>query len=154
GAGNVPETISDTGPILHLGEIGRLTVLAPLSPIKIPNLVSVELSARGIEEPVLRSAGIEASVESLDTTDWQRLLRGLGPIECEPADAQVVALVRSSGFQALSLTDDLTLRRLLEGHGATVVGTVGLLVRAYSAGRLQRAQLEESVEALFNDSTL
>jgi predicted nucleic acid-binding protein len=150
----VPETISDTGPILHLEEIGRLPVLVPLSPLKVPTLVWIELNVRGIDGASLRSAGIEVAVESLEPADWQGLLQGPEPTVIQPADAQVFALVRSSGFQALALTDDLALRRLLEGHGATVVGTVGLLVRAYSSGQLQRAQLEDSIEALFNESTL
>jgi predicted nucleic acid-binding protein len=55
---------------------------------------------------------------------------------------------------SLVLTDDLALRRLLESHGATVAGTFGILVRAYSSGRLRRDELEEAVEALFHRSSL
>lgn len=72
----------------------------------------------------------------------------------QPADAQVFLLVQASRFQALVLTDDLALRKLIESHGATVVGSVGILIRAYSSGKLDRRQLDEAFRALFDDSTL
>jgi predicted nucleic acid-binding protein len=150
----VPETVSDTGPILHLGEIGRLTALSIVCPLTVPNLVWGELETRGFNHSSLRSAGVEVTVRVVEEADWKDVLQNQRPPEIQPADAQVFALVRSSRFQALALTDDLALRKLLEHHGATVAGTVGILVRAYSTGQLQRAQLESSIEALFHESTL
>ena len=46
------------------------------------------------------------------------------------------------------------LRRQLENHQATVVGSVGILVRAYTTGYLNRHELENATDALFTTSTL
>jgi predicted nucleic acid-binding protein len=84
---------------------------------------------------------------------WQEVLTTAGaPIQ--PADAQVFVLARDSGFQSLVLTDDLVLRRLLESQGTRVTGTVGVLIRAYSSGRISRADLDSSIAALFDASSL
>jgi predicted nucleic acid-binding protein len=71
-----------------------------------------------------------------------------------PADAQVLALAQRDQFQAPVLTDDLDLRRRLEYLEVTVVGSVGVLVRAFTAGRLKRDELDSAVDALFLKSTL
>jgi len=48
----------------------------------------------------------------------------------------------------------LALRQYLEIHHAVVVGSIGMLVRAYRVGQLQRGELEAAVDALFDHSTL
>jgi predicted nucleic acid-binding protein len=67
---------------------------------------------------------------------------------------KVIVLAQSSQFRKPILTDDLALRRRLESHAATVVGSVGVLVRAYTSGRLSRNSLESAIDALFTASTL
>ena len=52
------------------------------------------------------------------------------------------------------LTDDLALRRALEARGATVAGSVGLLIRGYSSKKLDRAELEKSIDSLIETSPL
>jgi hypothetical protein len=47
GAFRVPETISDTGPILHLEEIGNVQILQTVAPLRVPDLVADELEAHG-----------------------------------------------------------------------------------------------------------
>lgn len=149
----MPETVSDTGPILHLDEIGHLTILTTATPIVLPALVLAELEARGLGLARLREAGVDTNVSPVPSFEWREILRDVAP-QIQPADAQVFALVRASRFQALALTDDLTLRKLLESHGAQVAGTVGILVRAYTTGGISRMELEATIESLFNDSSL
>lgn len=52
------------------------------------------------------------------------------------------------------LTDDLELRKGLEAQSFTVVGSIGILVRAFKAGRLTKAELRNSFDRLFDGSTL
>jgi len=150
----VPETISDTGPILHLQEIGRLASLTPLAPLRISNLVWTELQAHGVEGDHLRAAGIDFDVTEVDEFVWRGVIVAAGMPRIQPADAQTFALARSDHFQALTLTDDQALRRLLERHGATVTGSIGVLVRAYTLGRFGRDDLDRSVEAILDRSSL
>lgn len=149
----MPETISDTGPVLHLHEIGKLATLTLVAPIVLPDLVLAELEVRGLGLARLQEMGVDPTVSSVPPAEWEEILRNLAP-QIQPADAQVFALVRASRFQALALTDDLSLRRLLESQGAQVTGTVGVLVRAYASGKISRLELEAAIESLFNDSSL
>lgn len=149
----MPDTVSDTGPVLHLDEIGHLAVLATAAPIVLPDLVLSELEARGLGIARLGEAGVDTNVSPVPSFEWREILRNVAP-QIQPADAQVFALVRASRFEALALTDDLSLRKLLESHGAQVAGTVGVLVRAYTSGRVSRMELDSAVESLFNDSSL
>lgn len=149
----MPETISDTGPVLHLYEIGKLATLTTVAPIALPDLVLTELETRGLGLAQLREMGVDPTVSPVPSSEWEEILRNLAP-QIQPADAQVFALVRASQFQALALTDDLSLRRLLESHGAQVAGTVGVLIRAYASGRISRMELEAAIESLFNDSSI
>lgn len=154
GASSVPEALSDTGPVLHLHEIEALRGLIPFSPLQFPELVWEELRARGIVAALLRAAGIDPSVSAVEEGVWQAVLRLAEPVRIQPADAQVFALAQAGGFQALVLTDDLALRRLLESHGCTVVGSVGVLIRAHVSGVLRREELERSIDDLFEVSSL
>jgi len=149
----VPEAISDTGPVLHLQEIGRLTALTVVPPLLLPYLVLKELEAYGLEAARLREAGIDFTVKGVEPLAWRTVLRDVAP-QIQPADAQVFSLAQASGFQSLVLTDDLALRRLLESHGSLVTGTVGLLIRAYTVRSISREQMETAFEALFQESTL
>jgi predicted nucleic acid-binding protein len=149
----VPEAISDTGPVLHLQEIGKLATLAVVEPLILPDLVSRELAERHSGASSLQDVGVKFRVSRVETSEWQEVLRTIGS-KIQPADAQVFVLARAGAFQALTLTDDLALRQLLERHGCKVAGSVGILVRAYVAGKLSRDDLANSFDALTGDSTL
>ena len=149
----MPEAVANTGPILHLQEIGRLNALTAVVPLLLPDLVAEELDLRGAGIARLREAGIPFTVSTVETPVWRDVLRNVAP-HIQPADAQVFALVRASRYQALALTDDLALRRLLENHQAAVTGTVGLLIRSYSQHTLSRDELETALDELFRLSSL
>lgn len=148
------EAISDTGPVLHLHEIGRQAILSIFQRLIIPDLVADELRTYGLDPVQLGIAGLTCSVVLVPTKEWQAVVQAPKAPAIQPADAQVFVLAQANQFQQPVLTDDLTLRRHLEAHGAVAVGSVGVLVRAYSIGQLQRAELEEAVDALFYRSTL
>jgi predicted nucleic acid-binding protein len=149
----VHETVSDTGPVLHLQEIGKLATLNIVAPLLLPDLVVEELEARGLGATRLREAGIDFTVRGVEPLAWRTVIRDIAP-QIQPADAQVFSLARSSGFQGLVLTDDLALRRLLESRGGSVTGTVGILIRAYSVRSISRDEMEITFEALLKQSTL
>ena len=149
----MPEAVSDTGPVLHLQEIGQLAALHIVAPLLLPDLVAGELSAHGSGAKRLQEAGIDFTVREVEPIIWRTVLGDVAG-QIQPADAQVFSLARASGFQSLVLTDDLALRRLLESHGGPVTGTVGILIRAYTLGSMSRGQMEAAFETLFQESTL
>jgi predicted nucleic acid-binding protein len=146
----VPETISDTGPILHLHEIGRLDTLSTVEPLVFPIGVWEELRHRSLDQATLQQAGLDFTI----STAGRDLLARAKTFRLQPADAEVFLLAQEDHFKSLILTDDLALRRLLEERGAIVAGSVGILVRAYAAGNLSREGLEQCIESLLEESSL
>jgi predicted nucleic acid-binding protein len=147
------EAVCDTGPILHLWEIGRTNALKIFSKVLIPALVADELSRYEVRLSKV-SGGSALEVVVVDEVARRELLVSYGASEIHPADAEVVALARSLHYGVPVLTDDLTLRRRLEAEGAVVVGSVGILVRAYRKSLLSRSEVEVAVQALLSRSTL
>ena len=117
----------------------------------IPDLVVQELRVLQLDPARLN---IAASVVNIADAEWRSVIASIGKNVLHPADAQVFALARAHQFREPVLTDDLALRRQLENVGTTVVGTIGILVRAYSSGRLNRSELDGAVDLLFTMSTL
>ena len=146
----MPETISDTGPVLHLHEIGRLTTLATVSPLIFPSRVWDELRHRGLDEAALHRSGLSFEVSAA----IHDLVPGPETLRLQPADIDVFLLAREKGFEPLVLTDDLALRQLLESRGATVAGSIGILIRAFAVGALSPEELATSSEALLEESSL
>jgi predicted nucleic acid-binding protein len=150
----MPEAISDTGPVLHLHEIGRLKALGVFTHLTVPGLVADELHFYGLDLANLGIPDLTVAVAQVSETRRDQVLAESAGPPIHPADAEVLVLAQDDGFRTPVLTDDLALRRRLEASGATVSGSVGILVRAYKVGTLTRSQLENAVDALFAESTL
>lgn len=120
-------------------------------PLTFPNAVWDELRQRRVDRRALQQAGIRFT---LSPAAGRELPPGSETPRLQPADIEVFLLAREGRFESLVLTDDLALRRVLEEHGAVVAGSVGVLVRAYAIGRLSRQELERSMEALLEESSL
>jgi len=144
------QAITDTGPILHLHEIGSLAVFRQFaSGLAVPDRVAVELQARGLSMADISAAGVAAirlEPYSVDPA-FQREASGL-----QAADLEVAAIACDFSFSRLVLTDDLALRRWLERRGNVVVGSVGLLLRACHLGILDRHELEVGMDRLLSSS--
>lgn len=147
----MPEAIADAGPILHLHEIEQVRCLSIFDRLLIPDLVEQELRDLQLDPAQL---GITVTTLNVPKAEWNSVINETHKPIIHPADAQIFILARSREFREPVLTDDLALRKRLENEGATVVGTVGILVRAYSTERLRRGELERAVDNLFTASTL
>jgi predicted nucleic acid-binding protein len=124
------EAISDIGPILHLHEIDQLNTLSIFERLSIPGLVADELRAYGLNPLDLCIKALSVVIVPVSDASRNAALTHNDPSPIQPADAEVFVLAQSESFQKPVLTDDLALRRRLEKHGAVVVGSVGVLVRA------------------------
>ena len=150
----MPEAISDTGPILHLHEIGCLEALGCFDALTIPDLVAAELEGFGFSIDHVR-ASVESPVEvqSVEASSWRRVVTDQGD-RLQPADAQVLTLAVAAGFGIPVLTDDLEIRRAVEKEGGLAVGSIGILVKNYHQQRFAKSELERRVDQLVGKSTL
>lgn len=149
------EAISDTGPILHLAEIGALSVLTIFKKVHVSNLVDEELLSYGIDLAVEGQRWPELTFEmkAVDQERVTELLRELAAFELHRADASIIALADDLRIKPI-LTDDMELRKALESRGHEAVGSIGVAVRAYKLRKLTREALEDLIDDLFSRSSL
>jgi len=151
----VSEAISDTGPILHLAEIGALSVLTIFNRVLVSNLVNEELRRYGIDLVVegQRWSGLTFEVKTIGQERVTELLRELTAFKLHRADASIIALADDLEIRPV-LTDDMELRKALESKGHEAVGSIGVAVRAYKLEKLTRESLEDLIDDLFSLSSL
>jgi predicted nucleic acid-binding protein len=151
----VSEAISDTGPILHLAEIGALSVLTIFKKVFVSNLVDEELLSYGIDLAVegQRWPKLTFEAKTVGQERVSELLRELTAFKLHRADASIIALADDLRIRPI-LTDDMELRKALESRGHEAVGSIGVVVRAYKVGKLTKEALEDLIDDLFSRSSL
>lgn len=148
-----PTAIADTGPLIHLFEIGHLSLLQVVfSSISIPQAVWDEsvVAGRipaGDLEAILAQRVLVSADQLLEVTALPEIA-GLqrGELEC-------LALCRSRIINLL-LTDDLAARRAAQSLGIQPLGSLGVVVRAFHQGNLSSRDAENAIERLHSISTL
>jgi predicted nucleic acid-binding protein len=142
--------VADTGPLIHLHEIGRFQLLTLFSQIHIPQTVWCEATLRQHpSEMELESLGImrrhQATPRSLPApTESFKLHQG--ELEC-------LNLCRELKIPLL-LTDDLDARNAAKELQLQPVGSLGIIVAAFYRQSLTRPEARESLEHLHSISSL
>jgi len=93
------------------------------------------------------------SVHGIQAEEITRLRTRYAGRKLHDADLSVIALSARLEPEVV-LTDDLRLRKALEEDSRRAVGSIGVLVRAYSTGLLTHARLLDSIDSLLDDSSL
>jgi predicted nucleic acid-binding protein len=131
----VPETVSNTSPLIYLHLLRRLELLPLLfGKIVVPFQVEQELAqgrVRGHDVPDLRQPWIEIRRAGVDH-DYAEL----GPGESGALDLALTSP------DALVILDDGDARAWAARLGLRCVGTVGILIEAKRCGHLQRVRPE------------
>lgn len=145
--------VSDTGPPLHLAEIGQEHLLSVFGRVICSEQIQLELARRGVFNRVVVVLGDRLTVANVAQIELDSQQVALSGFKVHQADLSVAALA-ARVLPNVVLTDDLELRKGLEVRGHTVVGSIGVLVRAFKAGRFTKAELQAHFDLLFDDSTL
>ena len=136
--------VSNAGPLIHLSKIGLLHLLREIfGEIVIPKEAWVEVVEKGLErgDPdalIVKEAGWLKVEEDPEGADELAERAGM-----HRGEACAILLARSAGVPIL--LDDAGARRFAEGLGLTVVGSLGVVVRAVRLGLITP---EEGLEAL------
>lgn len=116
--------VVDAGPLIHLGEIGALSLLSAVDDLVVPETVIHELEEGGLPEGL---TGLEYETRSVEETSarFENLDAG---------ERAALELVTRAGDEYVLLTDDLAARETATEEGIEVHGSVGIVVLAYRRG--------------------
>jgi predicted nucleic acid-binding protein len=145
--------VTDAGPPLHLSEIGQEVALTVFEWVTISPQVKQELMRAGVFDRVAAVLGDRLRVERVSPSELDAQRAVLSRFSVHPADLSVAALAARLSPDVV-LTDDLNLRKGLEAQRRRMVGSVGILVRAFKVGRFTKRELLAHLDRLFDGSTL
>ncbi len=145
------EAVSDTGPLIHLSQIGRLDSLRIVDRLLIPPEVEDEFKKRGVPR----------KLDSLDMIDVKRIkgeqANSAGTLArkygLDLGEAEAIVLAKRENI-SLFFTDDLDARRTARMRGLEPHGSIGILLRAYRDEILSEEETVASVRNLYSDSSL
>jgi len=141
--------VCDTGPILHLHEVGVLNVLAGAATVVVPRAVRDELRElipgwRRRRPRWLTVRGLSA--EQRNDPVVRQLARELGA-----GEAEAIALARLLKADWL-LTDDAEARVIAQLIGLEVHGSLGVILWGAATGRLAEAEASDALNRLRRSS--
>ncbi len=130
-----------------------MRVLTLFEQIKLPDLVADELEGYNLNANELN---ITANVVicPIDHEQSLNIRQKLGQPLIHLTDAAVFILAQNANFSLPVLTDDLALRRQLEARDTLVIGSIGLLIRAYHQQLIDKTDIKSAIDSLFNESSL
>jgi predicted nucleic acid-binding protein len=146
---DVRRIVSDTGPLLHLREVGTLDILQAAGQVFIPLAVETEMAALDAvwnrDRPEwIETVSLQPSFQG-QASDWMKA--GL----LDPGEAEAMALANQLHAGWL-LTDDTAARLVASRLGLEVHGSLGVVLWAAASGHFSRAEAEDALEALSKSS--
>jgi predicted nucleic acid-binding protein len=153
GAGAGVSAVADSGPLIHLHEIGRLPLLGIFQSVHLTGAVWEEtIEAGRAQEAALRSA---ASIRRhcLDPEETRHFVQTNNLSHLQPGELECLFLCMQVRMPLL-LTDDLAARDAAKRLGVRPVGSLGVIIRACHVGRIALPEAEACLERLFQTSSL
>lgn len=150
GPGSIAAAVADSGPLIHLSEIGSLNLLTLLTAGHVPAAAWAETVGRNrLPSPVL------PNLHRQWLTPAQRATCGCvqSSESLQPGETECLILCRELCV-GLLLTDDLAMRRIAPTLGITPVRSLGIIVRTGRAGMLEQAKAADRLLALQATSSL
>jgi len=145
--------VADAGPLIHLNQIDQLPLLGVFSRVDIPGAVWAETVGAGrVAQRDLENA-VPIRRREIDAPALQQFVQQFGPFPLHPGEMEALVLCRQLGA-ALLLVDDLAAREAAQRQGVRPVGSLGVVVRAYHAGRIPLARAEDCIQRLYRVSSL
>ncbi len=138
--------VSDAGPLIYLGAVGHLSILRALfDRVVVPEAVWHEVVVVGADRPGAAATRAATWIQVMHAD-----ARAVLPLRdrLDPGEAEAIVLA-SAVHADLLLIDDQAGREMAAELGLTIVGTLGVLVRAKRSGLLPAVRpIIEAIVAL------
>src|SRR5574341_1338517 len=149
----IRKAVSNTGPIIHLSEVGYFHCLRIVENLLIPKAVESEIRSKNAPgKNELRSAGWITTKE-LDGVQKEKADKIAKDFGIEMADAEAIVLAKTNDIKLL-FTDDKSAREIAEYYDLEVHGSAGILARAYRSKILSYEEVKEALQRLHQHSSL
>jgi len=146
--------VCDSGPLTHLWQIRQWAAFAVFAEIHLADQVVAETHNHVPLDEFTAITTCRLLIHSVDQLESMRAKDSLdGNIRLQDADLATFVLAQRLAPSTV-LTDDLALRRVVESAGLVAMGSVGLLLRAFTANLLSADELKQAFDALFVHSSL
>lgn len=128
--------VCDTGPLLHLSEVGAAHLLSLAGRVLIPPLVATEFeaNAQGWNPPQW------VQVIALEKSGQRKAERWMRTEHIHSGEAEAIGLALQEHADWL-LTDDAIARQFAESLGLDVHGSIGILLWSMATGVVQEKEL-------------
>lgn len=149
----IKKAVSNTGPIIHLSEVGYFHCLRIVENLLIPKAVESEIRSKNAPgKNELRNAGWITTKElgGVQKEKADKIAKDFG---IELADAEAIVLAKTNDIKLL-FTDDKSAREIAGYYDLEVHGSAGILARAYRSKILSYEEVKEALERLHRDSSL
>jgi predicted nucleic acid-binding protein len=144
--------VTDTGPLLHLHQVGAMPVLAHLGSGQVTPTVFSELQRHA---PSFAISGLPAwlSLAQPSATAILQASQWVNAQVLHAGEAEALAYARETRAD-MFLTDDTAARTMGESLGIHVRGSLGVLLFAAASGHLDKAECLQILSDLEQHSTL
>ncbi|MCB0117251.1 MAG: hypothetical protein KDD84_24295 [Caldilineaceae bacterium] len=144
--------VTDTGPLLHLHQVGAIHLLAHLGNIRVTPTVWREFQRHA---PNFETNGLPAWL-SLEQPSASTILQASQWVSAQvlhAGEAEALAYARETHAD-LFLTDDTAARTMGESFGIQVRGSLGVVLFAAASDHLDKVACLRVLDALETQSTL
>lgn len=144
--------VTDTGPLLHLHQIGASVLLAQLGVVQVTPTVWSEL-LRHAPSFAVEGTATWLIISQPSASAIIQATRWVNSQMLHAGEAEALAFAKESHAD-IFLTDDTAARTLGESLGLQVRGSLGVVLFAAVSGHLKHAECSQMLDALEKHSTL
>ena len=135
--------VCDSGPIIHLTEIGCIEALKIAKSLLIPEEVLKEIRTKPSTIKAEKLQGKYKDIAKYLTTEY-----GI-----DLGEAEAISLCIQQKISLL-FTDDLEARAVAKHYNIEVHGTVGILIKAFAEGIISKNKAIEKLNSIRTESSL